>query len=1043
MALALIGESILAAVLEVLMERVLSPMVRDFFKSQKIDDEELKKLKARMRSVSKLLNDAQEKQITDAAVKEWLDELKDAVYQADDFLDEIAYRALRLKLEGESRSQTCTDQLRSFLASLNPCRKGVREVQTELAKILRSLEELVGQKDVLGLIERIGEKPSSRITPTSSLVDESGVYGRDAEKEAIVKLLLADDTKGRHLDVISIVGMGGVGKTTLAQLLYKEIVVSNDRSQKSSFDLKAWVYVSEEFDVLKVTKDILKGVGSMNCDNMTEDQLHCELEKKLSGNKLLLVLDDVWSDNQSQWEFLLKPFMSVRQGSKIIVTTRNENVASIISSVSTHHIKKLSDDDCWLVLSKHAFDGGNFTAHPELELIGRQIARKCNGLPLAAKTLGSLLCSKRAMKEWMKILKSNFWELPNDNILSPLRLSYHYLPSHLKRCFSYCAIIPKGYKFTREEIVLLWMAEGFLVEPRRNNEMEEIGYEYFNELVARSFFQQSSPSSSLFVMHDLINDLARFASGDFCFRLEGDDSSKTTERTRHLSYRATKDDSYQTFKAIKNPQLLRTLLCPSGWPRHMIQQVEVICNLLPALKCLRVLSLHPFHDISVLPNSICNLKHLRYLDLSHTKITRLPESMCSLYNLEILNLHFCVKLVELPVNMRSLINLRHLDLQHTKLPEMPLQMGKLTKLRKLTDFFIGKQSGSNIKELGKLQHLSGDLSIWNLQNVTDARDSFEANLKGKEHLEKLELVWDCDMDNPLVHERVLEQLQPPVNVKILSINGYRGTRFPDWVGNSSLPLLQELYIRSCPNLKKALFTHFPSLTKLDIRACEQFEIEFFPLELFPKLESLTIGSCPNLVSFSKGIPLAPNLKEFQLWSCSNLKSLPENMHSLLPSLEKLSIFHCPKLESFPVGGLPSKLKGLAIWGCDKLIADRAQWDLQSLHVLSRFSIADNDVLECFPEETLLPSSLTRLEIRTHKNLKSLDYKGLQHLTSLRELIIMNCMEVSMPEEGLPPSISSLTIWQCPLLEKKCEGELRKFPKYIRDPEYMTSGRKSI
>jgi hypothetical protein len=166
------------------------------------------------------------------------------------------------------------------------------------------------------------------------------------------------------------------------------------------------------------------------------------------------------------------------------------------------------------------------------------------------------------------------------------------------------------------------------------------------------------------------------------------------------------------------------------------------------------------------------------------------------------------------------------------------------------------------------------------------------------------------------------------------------------------------------------------------------------------------------------------------------------MHTLLPSLEKLSIFHCPKLESFPVGGLPSKLKGLAIWGCDKLIAGRAQWDLQSLHVLSRFSIADNDVLECFPEETLLPSSLTRLEIRTHKNLKSLDYKGLQHLTSLRELIIMNCMEVSMPEEGLPPSISSLTIWQCPLLEKKCEGEL-KFPKYIRDPEYMTSGRKSI
>ncbi|KAB5565072.1 hypothetical protein DKX38_005126 [Salix brachista] len=600
MALALIGESILAAVLEVLMERIVSPAVRDFFKSQKIDDEELKKLKARMRSVSKLLNDAEEKQIIDAAVKEWLDELKDAVYQADDFLDEIAYKSLGLNLEGESRGQTCTDQLRSFLASLNPCRKGVREVQIELTKILKDLEELVDQKDVLGLIERIGGEPSLRRTPTTSLVDESGVYGRAAEKEAIMKLLLSDDTKGRHLD-----------------------------------------------------------------------------------------------------------------------------------------------------------------------------------------------------------------------------------------------------------------------------------------------------------------------------------------------------------------------------------------------------------------------------------------------------------LVELPANMGSLINLRHLDIQHTKLPEMPLQMGKLTKLRKLTDFFIGKQSGSSIKELGKVHHLSGALSVWNLQNVTDARDAFEANLKGKEHLEKLELIWDCDMDNSLVHERVLEQLQPPVNVKILSINGYGGTRFPDWVGNSSLPLLEELYIRSCPDLKKAVFTHFPSLTKLDIGACEQFEIEFFPLDLFPKLESLTIGSCPSLVSFSKGAPVAPNLKELKLRSCSNLKLLPENMRSFLPSLEKLSIFHCPKLESFPAGGLPSKLEGLAIWGCDKLVAGRTQWDLQSLHVLSRFSIAESDVLECFPEETLLPSSLAHLEIRTQKNLKSLNYKGLKHLTSLRELTIMNCMEVSMPEEGLPPSISSVTIWQCPLLEKECEMGMRKVPKYLRCPEYMIPGRKSV
>ncbi|KAG6783367.1 hypothetical protein POTOM_012814 [Populus tomentosa] len=421
MALALIGESLLSAIIEVLVDRIASSEVKDFFKRQKLDDGQLRKLKSTVRAVGKLLNDAEEKHITDPAVKGWLDDLKDALYQADDFLDEIAYKALQLKFEAEPQSETFSDQVRSFLTSLVPCKKGMGEMQPELEKILQILQDLLQQKDSLHLTESVGRIPllPSQKIPTTALVDESHVFGREDDRENIMALLLPDDAEERQLDVVPIVGMGGVGKTTLAQLVYREIELLEDRNGTKLFDLKAWVYVSEEFNILKVTRDILKQV------------------------------DDVWSEDQAAWDFLLKPFMSVRKGSKILVTTRSENVASVKSTFPSHRLQSLSNDECWLVLKKVAFDGGNFSAYTGLEEFGTEIAKKCSGLPLAAKTLGGLLRSKRKGEEWRNILESNLWNSPNDKVLSALQLSYHCLPSYLKQCFSYCAIFPEGYEFNK------------------------------------------------------------------------------------------------------------------------------------------------------------------------------------------------------------------------------------------------------------------------------------------------------------------------------------------------------------------------------------------------------------------------------------------------------------------------------------------------------------------------------------------------------------------------------------------------------------------
>ena len=238
---------------------------------------------------------------------------------------------------------------------------------------------------------------------------------------------------------------------------------------------------------------------------------------RLSGRRFLFVLDDIWNENLIDWQLLLTPLKVGACGSRIIVTTRNISVASIIQAFVTHHLSHLLDEECWSLFAKHAFRTSNPDEHPTLKRIGGKIVEKCRGLPLATKTLGGLLQSEVEADEWRNILNSEIWDLPIDksSILPALRLSYYHLPPYLKRCFAYCSIFPKSYEFKKEKLVLLWMAEGFLQQPSGNDTTEEAGDKYFRELLSRLFFQPSTQKKQCFMMHDLINDLAQFASGEF------------------------------------------------------------------------------------------------------------------------------------------------------------------------------------------------------------------------------------------------------------------------------------------------------------------------------------------------------------------------------------------------------------------------------------------------------------------------------------------------------------------------------------------------
>ncbi|XP_008375500.3 putative disease resistance RPP13-like protein 1 [Malus domestica] len=796
MAGALIGEAFFSTSIETMCQKIASGEFMDFFRGRKLDHSLLEKLKLTFLTLNVVLDDAEEKQIQKPRVREWLDELKHAIFDAEDLLVEIDTEALRSKVEAEEYQSKKT-QVWNFLSTyLNPFYQGMNG---RIQELLQRLEHLEKRKDLIGLIGGVKEKVSQR-TPTTSFVEnEFSPYGRDGDKDKLKTLLLSEDASSSHISVIPIVGMGGVDKTTLAQLLY------NDKEIKDHFRLTAWACVSEEFDAIRVTKTLIESIISEPCNLQEMSLLQDKLREKVVGKKFLFVLDDLWNDNYSDWDLVRAPFTYGARGSKVMVTTRHESVASIVHTSPIHYLSHLSDKDCWLLLSKHAFRNENPSAHLDLEEIGKQIARKCNGLPLAAKALGGLLGCNVGYKEWSDILNNKLWETVHEkNVLPSLRLSYHYLPTYLKQCFAYFSIFPKDYEFEKENIIQLWMALGLITQDDSDKGLEELGERYFDELLSRSLLQRSSIEKSSFIMHDVINDLARSVSGEFCLRLDkGVSHDEVPKRVRHLSYMRGRFDTAPKFKPLDDVKCLRTLFPMSlrpyyEWDKSYVS-IKVLDDLLPSLKCLRVLSLARYKNITQLPVNIGKLLNLRYIDLSDTAVQRLPDTMCTLYNLQTLLLFGCFSLVELPANMRKLINLRHLDISGTCVKEMLVQIGRLKSLRTLTAFVLGKSTRSGgIGELGQLSNLRGKLSILNLENVVNPMDALGANLKDKKHLSEVELAWGREDAYDSIKERhVLESLQPSINLAKLIIRFYGGTRFPDWLGDSSFSNIQVMCLSDC------------------------------------------------------------------------------------------------------------------------------------------------------------------------------------------------------------------------------------------------------
>nr|XP_023878496.1 putative disease resistance protein At3g14460 isoform X2 [Quercus suber] len=1036
MAGALVGGAFLSAFLQVAFDRLASRDFRDFLKGRKDIDKPLKKLKTLLRSADAVLADAEEKQYTNQYVKEWLDDLQDAVYDADDLLAEIAFRC-KLQAESQTGASEVWNCFTAFVDSFD------KEIPSKLEKILADLDSIIDQMGFLSLKKDIvGVKLSSPPSRTTTSCPETcDVIGRDMDKEEIFKLWESDVASSDKICVVPIVGMGGMGKTTLAQFVY------NDEKVNKNFDLKAWVCVSENFDKFEILKAIYEGNNGTANNFQHLQSLEMEIQKTLKGKKFFLVLDDVWNENYGVWDNFIKVFKCEAQEVKIIVTTRSEKVARVVT-VSTHYfLNELSNDYCVKIFVHSAFGNRNPNEFPQLLEIGKEIVEKCRGLPLAAKTLGGSLRSNFNENDWIKIWKSHIWDLPDvkTNIVPALRLSYHYIPSHLKRCFAYCSIFSKDYEFKKEEVILLWMAEGLLQQSKeaRHMELEEIGEEYFNDLVSRSFFQQSSKSKSCFLMHDLINDLAKSICGKFCFRLEdSNESNEITKGTRHLShYRAgLYAKEFEIPSEVKEARGLRTFLVQRHKPIWAFQDQimdAIDLNLLQNFKSLRVLSLYGT-CIHKLPITIDNLVHLRYLNIGDTKIKHLPDSLCNLYCLQTLILSGHI--TKLPMNTSKLINLRHLDNDYARMEEMPPHMDKLKNLRKLPVFVVGKHDdGSSIKELGELQHLSGKLSLLNLENVQCInKDTTEVILKNKQDLSELKLEWKHrhGAEDSEKERILLEQLCPCTNLNSLTITNYEGTSFPKWLGDSSFSKMVSIELRNCdncfslpplgqlPDLKSLQIECFGKISSVGpefygntinpFRALEYLSFKDMPQwqewvlfkgEVFTCLRELYITRCPKR---SGGLPVPlPSLTKLDISGRRRFRFTPS-------SFQPLAVEHRKRVQYSPA--LHGKSVNIEIEGSVCSILPFLS-EFASVTHLKLFWCLD---LVSFPSGGLCAPNLSQIVIEHCENLESLPEGMSTLLPSLVRLELLGCPKLnSFPEGGLPSSLESLLIYKCDTLFSRC------------------------
>ncbi|XP_060968273.1 putative disease resistance protein RGA4 [Cannabis sativa] len=919
-------------------------------------------------------------------VQHWLQRLSGSVHDADNLMDEINTRALQQRI--------MSPNIKTFFSGSNALAyrfkmsNRIKDIKKKLAKICDDRKFHLEEKHEETQIIRRAR------ADTHSYVRQEEVIGREEDISAIISMLLSDRCE-ENVSMIFVCGIGGLGKTTLAKSVFNEERIQNH------FELTMWVCVADNFDLKLILKSIIKVEGDMRME-----ELQKKLREVLGGKRYFLVLDDVWEENRAKWLELEELIRNGAKGSRVLVTTRSKKIANFTSSKGQlHKLGILNQDQSWTLFKRMAFKNGQEPQNSNIVKIGKEIVERCKGVPLAIRTTGNLLYNENLESKWSSLNKE-FSKIPQaseEDIMPTLRLNYDHLPSHLRLCLAYCSLFPKDYKIKVGTLVKLWMAQGFLnlLNTVEDQCLEEVGYECFMNLVEGSFFQDVEVDEWGIItcckmhdlMRDLMHDLAILVSGAKCATFPSNcQGNFINENTHHLSFEHHVHSVSKTF--LVQASKARTILlldecCFKG------ELDAVVLH----FKLIRALSLKWLFDDSL--DSICKLKHLRYLHILRVTIKLLPDSFTNLVNLQTLKFSNCPMLRELPRDIEKLINLRHLEIFHCiDLEYMPCGIGQLTNLQTLSTYVLRNKNKNKIhvpkyvgelKDLLRLNNLRGKLEGLNVSHAIEEYGS--SSLKNKQYLKSLSLEWENT--NVEIGEMSMDVLQPHPNLQELELTCYKGVKLSSWL--SSLTNLVNLTVSYCQKceylvplnqLHSLKFLKLKSLMSLDYISNNDLNQDLLgststtTTTLLPSLQRLELDNLPNLKGW---------WKEVDHFSCT----ANEDKHISLPyfpCLFSLYIKDCPKLSCMPL--YPHLEKELYLSHTSwkpledtlKMVIFPTTSSFSPLSKLKRLSLYGIEDLKCLPVEFKSLTTLNELTYFSCSKFKDL-CPGILHLSSLRDLTV--------------------------------------------------------
>ncbi|XP_047946924.1 disease resistance protein RGA2-like isoform X2 [Salvia hispanica] len=870
-------------------------------------DEEMQKLSSTFTTLQAVLEDAEDKQIESKPIRDWLQKLNALAYKIDDILDECNTHVSKLK---HTRNKLSRYSLQKILYR--------HKIGRRMKQVTKQLDGVAAERAKFHLLEMPVDRPRevAASRETGSLLNHTNqIYGRKKDKEKIVGILLNDVKENQDMSVLPIIGVGGLGKTTLAQLVF------NDPRVVDHFNIRIWVCVSDNFELKTLVKAMIEAAtGSAKATDLHQlDVVEHQLSDLLSQKRYLIVLDDVWNDQQEKW-FELKDTLSCGStGASIIVTTRQKKVADIMGTLPPHFLKGLSDENCWMLLRSRAF-GHEEEASLQLELIGKQIVKKCAGVPLAAKALGGILRFKRTREEWIYVKESELWKLsPEESLILPaLRLSYHHLPLQLRQCFAYFAAFPKDHEIEKEELILRWIAHGH-IPSNGNIQGEDVGNQICNELLLRSLLQTSVRNDKFMIIHDLVHDLAqsimenkvpgipsdrnilRASTIRECLNLSGKLEIRHLERVKdHL------DAKKANMAAKKNLKELSLL-----WERDDLSKLEEDID----EKVLEALEPHP---------------NLESLQIKGFRGRFLPRWMTysTLGNVVRINITDCLNCSCLP-KLEELTHLKRLELKNIGVEYIIEENGSGNPVKiqfpALEELILSNIP--NLKGLSKEQ-LSNEAfpkvkSLW-IPHCTSLRLQQLPFLQKLEYLNcsssTLALLSEQDIPRALcvyIEESLtcfpMEMLvqYPKLRSLIISDAKEISVTRGGLEALKVLTFLRLLNFDTMTCIPQGMLRNLSALQTLSIISCR--EIVELPEEIkhLHNLQNIHLSRLPKMVCLRKPLQHLPTLEYLYLSELPELNSLPDQ----LPSLHRLKVTACPKVVSVPA--LPNA-KELRIIACPQL-----------------------------------------------------------------------------------------------------------------------------